>query len=219
MSSGGGRLSGDSPRSMMNIACRIDQGSPEEAQSGVLESELRFEEQYSVGTLKVVATVREGLIPVRVFNPLDTPRRIYRGSPEGDVCPLLETEEAGTSTCYRVETPMATEQDALKCQAAQPDDAHHHKQKLAELFVIDNPSIPADDKDRVYDIIARHSKVASWCPEDLGHVTAVEHSINTGDVPPIRVKPRRLPFHRREEVRREAETIIASDVIEPSTSP
>ena len=207
------------PRSMMNSACRIDQGSAVEAQSGVLEPEPRFEERYSVGTLKVVATVREGLIPVRVFNPLDTPRQIYRGSSVGDICPLLEADEAGTSTCYRVETLMATEQDALKCLAAQSDDAHHTRKKLAELFVIDNPSIPTDDKDRVYDIIARHSKVVSWGPDDLGHVTAVKHSIDTGDVPPIRVPPRRLPFHRREEVRREVETMIASDVIEPSTSP
>ena len=53
----------------------------------------------------------------------------------------------------------------------------------------------------------------------MGHLTSVEHSIDTGDTHPIRVPPRRLPFQRREEVQREVETMLNSDIIEPSNSP
>ena len=81
------------------------------------------------------------------------------------------------------------------------------------------PSVPVDDKYLAYDIIAGHSKVVSWGPEGLRHLTAVKHSIHTGDAPPIRVLPRRLPLHWTEEVRRKVESMIASDAMEPSTSP
>ena len=52
----------------------------------------------------------------------------------------------------------------------------------------------------MYDILARDSSVVSRGSNDLGHLTSVEHSIDTGDTHPIRVPPRRLPFERREEV-------------------
>ena len=98
--------------------------------------------------------------------------------------------------------------------AGQPDDARRTTSSSSMI----RPSVPVDDKYRAYDIIARHSKVVSWGPEGLRPLTAVKHSIHTGDAPPIRVLSRRLPFHWREEVRRKVESMIASDAMEPSTS-
>ena len=50
-------------------------------------------------------------------------------------------------------------------------------------------------------------------------MNGVEHSIDTGNERPIRLTPRRLPFQKGEEVQREIENMLESDVIEPSTSP
>ena len=134
------------------------------------------------GAIKMGATAREGLTPVRVLNPLETQTASLSA---GDLCPLLKSDEAGASTCYLVETPTPTEQDAPKCLTGQPNDARHTSSSSSMI----RPSAPVDDKYRAYDIIARHSKVVSWGPEGLRHLTAVKHSIHTGDAPPIRVLP------------------------------
>ena len=101
----------------MNIVGKVDGESVVKDTSGVLELETRFEERYSTGILKVDATVKEGFIPVRVFNPQDKPRRIYRGSTMGQLCPLLsDSEEETYLRLYRiVQTNIQTGSTSTRC--------------------------------------------------------------------------------------------------------
>ena len=55
--------------------------------------------------------------------------------------------------------------------------------------------------------------------DGLGHTTVVTHKIETGESPPIRQYPRRLPYHFREEVDKQVNDMLSQDVIQPSTSP
>lgn len=89
-------------RSMTNIAGKVDGGSVVDRMTGVLEPTKRFEERYSTIILKVVATVKDGTIPNRTFNPQEKPRKIYRGSTIGQLYTLLNEDEVDTSTFYRV---------------------------------------------------------------------------------------------------------------------
>ena len=83
-----------------------------------------------------------------------------------------------------------------------------------KLFVIDDPSVRSSR--RQVPRLRHNSSPQQGC---LLGTRRPEHSIHTGDAPPIRVLPRRLPFHWTEEVRRKVESMIASDAMEPSTSP
>ena len=65
----------------------------------------------------------------------------------------------------------------------------------------------------------RHSAIISRNKADQGEARDVQHFIDTGDHAPIRVPPRRLPFHKRDVVQKEVEPMMASDVIEPSSPP
>ena len=68
------------PRSMINVSCNVDGGTINNDMVGVLEPEERFEERHDTGIIKVVATISNGRISVRMFNPSDSAKRIYRGS-------------------------------------------------------------------------------------------------------------------------------------------
>ena len=59
----------------------------------------------------------------------------------------------------------------------------------------------------------------SWFPSDLGRTDRLQHPIYTGDARPIRQPVRRIPHHRREEVRRLLDDMLEEKIIEPSTSP
>ena len=52
-----------------------------------------------------------------------------------------------------------------------------------------------------------------------GRTTIVQHSIHVGDAAPIRQRPYRIPYSRREMVKRELDEMLASGVIQPSMSP
>lgn len=54
---------------------------------------------------------------------------------------------------------------------------------------------------------------------DIGRTDLVKHAINTGDVAPIKQRPRRIPFAREKEVEEMIEDMRRSNIIEPSSSP
>ena len=56
-------------------------------------------------------------------------------------------------------------------------------------------------------------------PKDLGQTDLAQHRIDTGDAPPLRQPPRRLPLSKREEAQRAIQEIHQQGLIEPSTSP
>ncbi|GFW16113.1 retrovirus-related Pol polyprotein from transposon 412 [Trichonephila clavipes] len=55
--------------------------------------------------------------------------------------------------------------------------------------------------------------------EDFGKTRLTKHRIDTGEHPPIKQHPRRLPFAKQEEVQKLIKDMKNNDVIEPSSSP
>ena len=69
------------------------------------------------------------------------------------------------------------------------------------------------------EILATLMKFADVFQEDLGHTDVISHRIDTGDAPPIRQYPRRLPYAFREEVRSQVTDMLQKGVIQSSSSP
>jgi hypothetical protein len=79
----------------------------------------------------------------------------------------------------------------------------NESEEMVELFTVENPNISSEEKEHVYEILTRHKKLFANGKHDLGEIRNVQRSIDTGDSPPIRVSPRRIPHHQRETARRE----------------
>lgn len=56
------------PRSMVNVDCKVEKDSTVAIATWVLEPEHRFEKCYTVGIIKIAATVNNRTVPVRMFN-------------------------------------------------------------------------------------------------------------------------------------------------------
>lgn len=54
---------------------------------------------------------------------------------------------------------------------------------------------------------------------DLGRTNLVRHVIDTQGATPVRQPPRRLPFHRREEVKQLLDKMLKQGIIEPAQRP
>ncbi|GFW08392.1 retrovirus-related Pol polyprotein from transposon 412 [Trichonephila clavipes] len=55
--------------------------------------------------------------------------------------------------------------------------------------------------------------------EDFGRTRLIKHRSDTGEHPPIKQHPRRLPFAKQEEVQKLIKNMKDNDVIEPLSSP
>ena len=68
-------------------------------------------------------------------------------------------------------------------------------------------------------LVMEFSDVFSKSEADIGKTTLLQHQIETGDAPPVRQRPRRIPINLREEVERQKEKMLEEGIVEESSSP
>ncbi|GFX11711.1 retrovirus-related Pol polyprotein from transposon 412 [Trichonephila clavipes] len=82
-------------------------------------------------------------------------------------------------------------------------------------------NIDLDKKQRCAagELITEFQSVFSRTSEDFRRTKLTKHRINTGEHPPIKQHPQRIPFAKQEEVQKLIKDMKNNDVIEPSSSP
>ena len=78
------------------------------------------------------------------------------------------------------------------------------------------PNLPDGQQRQLQDIMAEFPRVFEAKP---GCTSIIQHEIHVGDTAPIRQRPYRIPYSRREAVKKELDEMLTSGVIRPSTSP
>lgn len=74
-----------------------------------------------------------------------------------------------------------------------PDTLPAHLQKL---FTDSASDLSPEDQNRLVAFLQQNADVFAKSAEDLGHVTVVQHRIDTGQAVPIRQPFRRVPLHK-----------------------
>ena len=78
------------------------------------------------------------------------------------------------------------------------------------------PNLTGEQQQQLQGLVDDFPSVFQTTP---GRTTITQHQIYVGDAAPIRQKPYRIPYSRRDMVKRELEEMEAAGVIRPSTSP
>ncbi|GFU65992.1 retrovirus-related Pol polyprotein from transposon 412 [Trichonephila clavipes] len=140
-----------------------------------------------------VVDLSNSVIPVSVANISDRTRTIQ----EGDVI----------AACAPV-----------TCVDRKCNSQDHSSDDLVKNLL---QNIDLDKKQRcaVGELITEFQSVFSKTSEDFGKTRLTKHRIDTGEHPPIKQHPRRLPFAKKEEIQKLIEDMKNNDVIEPSSSP
>ena len=79
--------------------------------------------------------------------------------------------------------------------------------------------VPASRRQKLQEMIERNADLFAKNDCDLGLTDLVKAKIETGDHPPIKRAPYRLPFSQREMVQEHIENMLKAGIIEPSQSP
>eukprot|EP00794_Sanderia_malayensis_P001629 gene1629-biopygen1507 len=130
--------------------------------------------------------------------------QLYAGQQVGKFVPVVESidpsqHHSGDSVCASVSCQSVIEPSTLK-----------------ELQAAISPCLTANEREQLLNTLPEFPDVFN---NRLGHTSVTMHKIDTGNSPPIRQYPRRLPYHYRSEVDQQVADMLAQSVIQPSTSP
>ena len=143
-------------------------------------------------------------VSVRVMNPSDSPIQLYKGQKIAQFQPVFEsistpTQLSSSQICGSINSMAAMEPGTFN-----------------ELEGAINPQLLHSDRQALLNTLLNFPDVFN---SGLGHTSVTDHKIDTGDSPPIRQYPRRLPYQFREEVDKQVTEMLSQNVIQRSTSP
>ncbi|GBL73575.1 Retrovirus-related Pol polyprotein from transposon 297 [Araneus ventricosus] len=131
-------------------------------------------------------------IPVRVLNLNNTPKILDKG--------------AVIATCEPVVDIVARPQEF--------SEAQHLSSILESLEMLNEKQ-----RREVRKLLKEFQNLFSTCDADVGRRNMTQHRINTGDHPPIKQYPRRLPLARKEEAEHLVKEMVDNGIIEESSGP
>lgn len=157
---------------------------------------------------KTVIDTFNKIIPLRLLNLNSFPTKIYKNETAAMCDPVTVQIENRTSDCHRTRTVKSTN----LANTPMPD----HIQEMYHSCIKD---LSPDEAKSVNILFLKHAAVFSKSKSDLGNTDIIQHRINTGLAPPIRLPPRRVPMAMKEAVDAEVQRLIDTDLVVRSKSP
>ena len=131
-------------------------------------------------------------MPILINNSSTESVKLYRNSVLGQITAATVEDCVGSSKSVRG--------GPVEVDISEADIGDVDRKQLQKLF------------DEYRDVFANSEN-------ELGRTNMATFKITTTDGPPVAVRPRRTPYHLREEVRRQVASMEARGIIRPSTSP
>ncbi|CAH8547811.1 unnamed protein product [Dicrocoelium dendriticum] len=91
--------------------------------------------------------------------------------------------------------------------------------EISELLSSVSPTVDGEARKRLENLLRSHKHAFAWKGTSLGRTSVLKHRIETGDAPPIRQGPRRVPPLYRQELQKVVDQMLKDNIIRPSRSP
>ena len=144
-------------------------------------------------------------IPVCVLNTTEEPITLYAG--------------AVLATLQQVEIPVKRVETVNSSESVATDVDPKKQQMLWNLSEKCGTDLSPGEREMFFHLLLTYADVMACSIADLGRTNRLRHRIDTGNAHPIRQPVRRIPPHRREEVRRLLDQMLEKRIVEPSSSP
>ena len=138
-------------------------------------------------------------IPVCVVNTGEASITLPAGTPIAELEPVGVTE-------------------SLK-QTGRVDDRSRGEEEMAELLSHVDPNVTEEERRELKAILEEFKDAFAMSEDDIGHVTSVQHEIDTGDARPARQRLRRQSPAHQEAINEHIESMHRQGIIEPAQSP
>lgn len=115
--------------------------------------------------------------------------------------------------------PDPAECDLQRCARVEsPDGEANFPEYLCDLLERSSVHLTAEETRQLEQLLFKYKDVFSENNQDIGRTERVVHRIETGNIPPIRTQPRRLPLGKKKIEQEEIKKMLDNGIIEPSKS-
>ncbi|KAL5486596.1 hypothetical protein EMCRGX_G019098 [Ephydatia muelleri] len=163
---------------------------------GILEPQPNFMEHHGLAVAHSVAIKRDGAIPVQMLNPGKSSITLHKGEKLGRFVPLEGP--------YGVHVVEASQGRISACEKDRGPE-------IIESLIMGVEGLSDIELEQLRMLLCQFSSIISTSDSD--------HHIDTQGANLVKQPPRRLPFHRREEVKRMLNDMLAQGVIKSATGP
>ncbi|KRX69615.1 Retrovirus-related Pol polyprotein from transposon [Trichinella sp. T6] len=135
---------------------------------------------YSVMAACSLSRAAGGTVPVRLLNGTDRLITLFKDTKLGTYSKAYTTTSAGCEKEPPRTEPMNKYSDLIDNMLQLPRN------------------IPNDIRKQLRALLWKYKQVIATDDYDTGRTNICKHSVNTGDTPPIKQNPRRIPYHQKE---------------------
>ncbi|KRY45558.1 Retrovirus-related Pol polyprotein from transposon, partial [Trichinella britovi] len=135
---------------------------------------------YSVMAACSLSRAAGGTVPVRLLNGTDRLITLFKDTKLGTYSTAYTTTSAGCEKEPPRTEPMNKYSDLIDNMLQLPRN------------------IPNDIRKQLRALLWKYKQVIATDDYDTGRTNICKHSINTGDTPPIKQNPKRIPYHQKE---------------------
>ena len=160
-----------------------------------------------MGASQVVKTWERNSVPVRLLNPTDQPIKIFRRTRLGEFTPVDPT----------IATYDLLQSD-IEAEATRDIPTALDKEPRTPLNV-DRSKLSEEQQTKLDALLVKYDDIFAYTPDQLGRSSIVQHRIDTGDHPPVRLRSYRTSPANREEIDKQITEMLDNGVISPSVSP
>ena len=201
----------------------------------IIEPTEHFRETYPLQMASTLVDInRACTCKVRLLNPFPTSMSIKQDAVIGNAEPVegrpkvvVGQEDHGQSKNYarvrRINLPQNEKEDITEKATVRALDVDIRAAEipchLRELYDRATERLEVQQKERVAHLLSTYQDTFSRDEWDLGLTHLTEHSINTGDAPPIKQAPRRVPLAFAKDEKKAIEDLKEKGVIRESVSP
>ena len=147
---------------------------------GIVEPSPGFAERHDLLLARVLALPKDDMVPVRVINPSPVPVTLYQNTSVGTFS-QLEDGALEPASCNRLGTKKPRQAKPL----------------VSKQFDLNTMNLSNPQRKELTSLLDEFTNIFPSGTADLGRTAIVQHCINTGDHPPIKQAPRRVPMHQQ----------------------
>ena len=161
----------------------------------------------------VVQPDDEGCVHLLVQNPSRDTHKLSIGTPVGQLEPCVEISPGELVNDETNEEPVGL------VNRIDDNVQKERVEKLKEMLRVSEEGLTQDEQTRVRDFVLEAHDVFALSELERGEVEGIRHEIDTGDSPPIRQPPRRVPFSLRPTIKGLVDNMLKTKVVQESNSP
>lgn len=197
---------------------RVDVVDPDfESETCLFEPEHHVLEQRGLAMADAVVEIADSKgMTLLITNHGTEPVTLECGEVLGNLQPATLVEDGD-----QIDGTMEVEPHSTPCVAALQGETDNEGRTstLLGALGLDQMELPQKELDELQGLVVEFASLFALDATELGRTSIVTHTINTGDCPPVRQPPRRVPFSLRGKVCQLIDNMLKQGVIVPSSSP